>query len=391
MSATGGEEAASVPQWSVPLADVRLPAAAVTAATDVLEGGWLSMGPRVEEFERAVAERTGSPHAFACSSGTAALQLALAATGVGPGDEVVMPSLSFVAGANVTRELGAEPVFCDVISEDDLTLSPASVERCFGPRTKAVIAMHYGGVPCSRELLELTGHHGVELIEDAAHAIGASVPDAGDDVECGAWGEAGCFSFFANKNLPLGEGGMLVTASNEIADAVRLLRSHGMTTVTWQRHSGHASSYDVLRPGHNMRLDEARAAIGTVLLGELDGWNADRGEHVAALRAGIDRIDGVSMPFTERRPGRSANHLAVCLLAADVDREGVRETMRLAGVQTSVHYPPTHSFSAYRGARADVPVTDAIRERVLTLPLFPHMTADQRDLVLEALAAAVAR
>ncbi len=382
MSAPGGEEPASVPRWSVPLADVRLPPAAVSAATEVLEGGWLSMGPRVEEFEHAVAERTGSPFAFACSSGTAALKLALAGAGVGPGDEVVMPSLSFVAGANVTRELGAEPVFCDVISEDDLTLSIDSVERSITPQTTAVIAMHYGGVPCAPELVDLAASRGVALIEDAAHAIGASAPPG----ECGTWGEAGCFSFFANKNLPLGEGGMLVTASDELAETVRLLRSHGMTTVTWQRHTGHASSYDVLRPGHNMRLDEARAAIGTVLLDELDGWNAARAEHLEALRAGIGPIDDVTMPFARRREGRSANHLAVCLLGEGIDREEVRERMRAAGVQTSVHYPPTHLFSAYRGARADVAVTEAIQERVLTLPLFPHMTAGQRDRVLEALA-----
>jgi dTDP-4-amino-4,6-dideoxygalactose transaminase len=381
------EDAAAV-GLRVPLADVRLPPEAVAAAVEVLEGGWLSSGPAVERFEADVAARVGTSYAVACSSCTAALQLALAALGVGEGDEVVMPSLSFVAGANVARELGAEPVFADVIGSDDLTADPESLRRLLTPRTRAVVPMHYGGHPCSAELVAVAREAGIAVVEDAAHALGA----AGDLGECGGWGDAGCFSFFANKNLPLGEGGMLVTSDEELAERARTLRSHGMTTQTWQRHRGHASSYDVVALGYNHRLDEMRAAIGTVLLERLDDWNARRGDHVARYRSLLSELPGVALPFSGRRSGeRPAHHLEVVLLERGIDRDALRAELLAAGIQTSVHYPPTHLFSVHAGARADVAVTEELAGRLLTLPLYPHLEQDQVELVVAALGDALSR
>ena len=369
-------------RWLVPVSDVRIPHAAVAAARDVLESGWLSSGPRVSAFEEELAAYVGRRHAVACSSATAALELAYAALGLGEGDEIVMPSLTFVAGANVARLRGAEPVFCDVGGDDDLTLDPDSLERVISSRTRAVVLMHYGGHPCLPEVVSVAREHGLAVIEDAAHALGAH----GTLGPCGSWGDVGCFSFFANKNLPLGEGGMVVTDDPELAERALRLRSHGMTSATWERHTGAATSYDVPAPGHNFRFDEVRAALGSVMLRELDAQNELRGALVERYRSRLQAVEGARLPFASRDVGeRPAHHLAAAVLAPGVDRDAVAERLRAGGIQTSVHYPPTHSFAAHSGARADVERTDAIARRLITLPLFPHLEPGQVDLVCDVL------
>jgi dTDP-4-amino-4,6-dideoxygalactose transaminase len=219
---------------------------------DVIDSGWWSMGPQVLEFEKAFAEFCAVRHALAVANGTAALHLALLAAGCGPGDEVVLPSLNFVAAANAIAHTGAEPVFCDVLGPHDLNLDPTDLEAAVGPRTKAVVVLHYGGFPCDMEAVhEIAELRGLTVIEDAAHAPGGTWQGK----MCGSLGLAGCFSFFSNKNLPIGEGGMIVTDDEDLANRIRLLRSHGMTTLTWERHRGHASSYDVVAQGFNYRLN----------------------------------------------------------------------------------------------------------------------------------------
>lgn len=376
----------SAGDWRVPLSDVRLPAEAIEAARETLASGWLSSGPRVSEFEAEVAAYVGARYAVACSSGTAALELAYAALDLGPGDEVAMPSLTFVAGANAARLRGAEPVFCDVVGEDDLTIDPESLARQATSRTRAVVLMHYGGHPCLPETLAVAHERGLAVIEDAAHALGAE----GGPGRCGSWADLGCFSFFANKNLPLGEGGMLTTDDADLAERALRLRSHGMTSATWERHTGAASGYDVMRPGHNFRFDEARAAMGVAMLRGLDRANDLRGALLGRYRERLEAVPGVEMPFRGRPVDeRSAHHLAVAVLPAESDRERVAAGLREGGIQTSVHYPPTHSFTAYAGARADVSRTDALAGRLLTLPLFPHLEPGQVDLVCDALAASL--
>ena len=373
-------------RWSVSLSDVRLSPQAVAAARETLESGWLSGGPRVAEFERAFAEYVGCRHAIACSSGTAALHLGYGALGVGPGDEVVMPALNFVAAANVAVLCGARPVFADIVSEDDLTLDPESVARLIGPRTRAIVAMHYGGHPCSERVFEVGRRAGIPVIEDAAHAPGAEL----GGVRCGALGAAGCFSFYANKNLPLGEGGMLTTGDDAIAERARLLRSHGMSSTTWDRHRGSEPSYDVRLPGFNLRLDDPRAAMGTVLLRGLDAENANRARAVEHYRRLLGATD-TRVAFGARPAGEaSAHHLCTVVLAASHDRDAVRQAMAAAGVQTSVHYPPIHHMSAFAAYDADVPVTDSVAPRLLTLPLYGHLGSAQVEAVVAALVAAIA-
>jgi dTDP-4-amino-4,6-dideoxygalactose transaminase len=377
-----------VNQWQVPLVDVRLPLAATGAASDILARGWLSMGPEVQAFEEAFAVFAGVEHAVACSSGTAALQLALAGARIQPGDEVVMPSLTFVACANIVRLMGAQPVLADITSEDDLTLDPERAAAAMTPRTRALIVMHYGGNPSATELVDLARERGIALIEDAAHAPGAGRTQVGP---CGGWGLAGCFSFFANKNLPLGEGGMLTTHDPEVAALARSLRSHGMTTTTWDRAGAAHSDYDVERAGWNMRLDEPRAAMGRAVLDILEFWNGRRATAAALYR---ERLAGlpVAIPFTgDRRGGDSAHHLMTVLLPAGTDRDAVTHELAARGVQTSVHYRPIHRFSAYEHLGGRLERTDAVWPRLLTLPLFPHITRAQVEHVCDALSDALAQ
>jgi len=374
---------ASISPWNIPPSDISVDETIVEAARETVQSGWWSMGPRVREFEEAFALHIGAKHALAVANGTAAIALALEAVGVGAGDEVVVPSLNFVAAANTIRHRGAIPVFCDIAGGGDLNLDPADVEAAIGPRTRAILVLHYAGVPADMDALaELAARRGVTLIEDAAHAPGASLRGIG----CGTFGSVGCFSFFSNKNLAVGEGGMVVTNDDDVAERLALLRSHGMTTLTWDRHRGHAASYDVLLPGYNQRFDEIRAAIGLVQLARLDAGNEARGRHLAAYREllGGDEIE-VAFPSVPPEVVAS-HHIAVAILPADVDRGAVQETLRQEGIQTSVHYPPIHTFSAYRDLDTrPLPRTDEIAARIVTLPLFPHLREADVELVATSL------
>lgn len=381
----------------MPLSDLAVDDQLRAAIDDAVASGWWSMGPRVAELEQRFAALCEVRHAIAVSSGTAALHLSLLAIGCGPGDEVILPSLTFVAAANMVLAVGATPVFCDVTGEHDLNLSIDDVRRRITPSSKALLLVHYGGHPCDMDgVMQLAAEHGLHVIEDAAHAPGARWKGR----PCGGIGALGCFSFFSNKNLPVGEGGMVTTEDDELAERVRLGRSHGMTTLTWDRHRGHAAGYDVLAPGYNYRLDELRAAIGIVQLDRLLEANATRARHVEHYRKALAGIDGITVPFAPDGfdgpdgSGRDgcvpAHHLQVVLLPSGTDRDALRVRLTEAGVQTSVHYPPIHRFTAYRDLGAhDMPVTDAIADRLLTLPLYPHMTNEQVELVSSALARAM--
>jgi dTDP-4-amino-4,6-dideoxygalactose transaminase len=375
------------PRWRVPLADVIVDDGLVEAALATLRSGWWSMGPRVEEFEREFARFCGAGHAVAVANGSAALHLALLAVGCGKDDEVVTPSLNFVAAANSIAHTGAEPVFCDIVGPDELNLDPGDVEAALSEGTKAIVVLHYGGFPCDLGAVgEIAERHGLVVVEDAAHAPGASWRGR----MCGTIGRVGCFSFFSNKNLPVGEGGMVVTDDDELAERLRLLRSHGMTTLTWDRHRGHAASYDVAARGFNYRLDEVRATVGLVQLRRLPEENAARARIAARYREALHGEHGLMMPFGRVDGERtSSNHLAVVLLPGGSDRDGVRTALADRGVQTSVHYPPIHRFSAYAAARRGLPRTDAVAGRLLTLPLYGRMNDEQVEAVVEGLLSAV--
>ena len=375
--------------WRVPLSDLPLDPDVTAAVVAAVESGWWSMGPRVGEIEEAFGGLTGSRHALAVSNGTAALHLALLAVGCGPGDEVVLPSLNFVAAANVVVHVGATPVFCDIRGEGDLNLDAGDLAEAITPATKAIIALHYGGFACDIDaVLRLARERGLAVIEDAAHAPGATLRGKG----LGTFGDIGCFSFFSNKNMPVGEGGMVVTDDDDLAGRLRLLRSHGMTTLTWERHRGHASSYDVVRHGFNYRLDEIRAAMGLVQLRRLVEENAARRRRAEEVASALESVPELEFPLRAGDDEVPSQHLLVALLQQGLDRDAIRAELAEQRIQTSVHYPPIHQFTAFREFdRRPLPQTDAIAARLLTLPLFGRMSDEQVDVLVEQLRSSVAR
>lgn len=360
-------------KWKVPLADLDLGEEERRAVLQVLDSGWLTMGEVTAALETAFAKQLQAPHAVAVSSGTAALHIAACLSGLGPGDEVLTPSLTFVASVNAIAYTGARPVFVDVRSLDDWTIDPDDARRKITPATRAIFLVHYGGYLCDMEALgALAREYGLAIVEDAAHVPGARLGGRA----AGTFGQVGCFSFFTNKNMTSAEGGMIVTARADFAERARRLRSHGMTTVTWQRHAGHASSYDVLDLGYNYRITDLHAAIGLAQLEKLERNNTRRKTLTRSYAERLDAIAGLTLPFTRPR-GEPAFHIFPVLLAEGIDRHAFMEAMRARAVQTSVHYPPVHLFAWHRQAYAVVggslPLTETIGRRMVTLPLYPSM------------------
>ena len=343
-----GSVTETLPQ--IPLFDLRLEPEDLAAVADTLRSGWLTMGPRTEAFERAFAAHLGCRHAVALSSCTAALHLAYRAAGVGPGDEVIVPSMTFAATANAAIYCDATPVFAEILGQHDLSIDPADVARRITPRTKAVAAVHFAGYAAPvDELAALCADRGLALVEDVAHAPSATL----DGRRLGTFGLAGCFSFFSNKILSVGEGGLLATDDDEVAATARLLRSHAMTSGTWDRHSGRTDTYDVTALGYNYRLDEPRAALLLSRLGRLEADIARRRELVRGYRARARRPRRSDGPLPRRSGGRF-----VLLRDADHARRS-RAPARL---------PP---LPADRAGRADEPVLPG-RARVHRLPRAPR-------------------
>ena len=368
--------------WRVPLSDIDFGEEEEQAVLEVVRSRWLSMGAVTQKFEQEFAAFTGAKHALAVANGTAALHLACLAAGLGPGDEVIVPSLTFVATANAVRYTGAEPVFADIESLNRLTMAPSAIEACLTPRTRAILVMHYAGFACDMPaILEIARRHHLSVLEDSAHAIGSELGGR----KLGTWGRIGCYSFFSNKNMTTGEGGMLVTDDDELAERLRVLRSHGMTSLSWDRHQGHAWSYDVVDLGYNYRIDEVRSALGRVQLKKVGRNNERRRELTALYRDLLSELaPALQMPFAEAR-GTSCYHILPVLLPSGADRIRFMEGMKEQGVQTSIHYPPVHRFRIYSqnglGNRNALMLTEEAARREVTLPLYPTMGEEQVEWV----------
>lgn len=371
--------------WRVPLADIDFDQEEEVAVATVLRSRWLSMGSVTRQFEQEFAALTGSKHAIAVTNATAALHLACLALGLGPGDEVILPSLTFVATANAVRYSGAVPAFADIESLDWLNISPSAIEACINERTRAILVVHYAGFACDMPaILEIAERHQLKVIEDSAHAIGSEL----NGRMLGTWGEIGCYSFFSNKNMTTGEGGMLVTDDDALAERLRILRSHGMTSLSWDRHQGHASSYDVVALGFNYRIDEIRSALGRVQLKKLPLNNGRRQRLTTLYREMLaEWAPDLHVPFCEPR-GASCYHIMPVLLPLGVDRCDFMEGMKARGVQTSIHYPPVHQFHIYKQNELTnecaLTVTEEAAAREVTLPLYPTMQEDQVEWVVRA-------
>ncbi len=375
-------------QWRVPLAEVEFGPEEPAAVLSVLESRWLSMGAVTQAFEAEFAAFCDAKHAFAVTNATAGLHLACLAAGLGPGDEVILPSLTFVATANAIRYTGATPVFADISSLNDWTLSPHEVKARITPNTRAIMLMHYGGYASNMPAFQtLAERYNLLIIEDAAHAVGSEL----EGKQLGTWGHTGCFSFFPNKNMTTAEGGMVVTNDDAAAEKIRVLRSHGMTTLTWDRHRGHAFSYDVVELGYNYRMDELRSALGRVQLTRIPAGNLRRHQLTEQYRqAAAKRLPGIQFPFADH-PGTSACHLMPALLPEGTNRAKFMGMMKQYGIQTSIHYPPIHTFSGYREQAHELrlPVTEVVGQREVTLPLYPGLTEEQLNWVIDAAAQAL--
>ncbi|GAA4434663.1 DegT/DnrJ/EryC1/StrS family aminotransferase [Bremerella cremea] len=362
------------------------------AVVEVIKSQWLSQGPKIEQFENRFAEFVGSKRALAVSNGTAALHLALLASGIGPGDEVLVPSFTFVASVNAVLYVGAKPVFVDIVGPHDLNIDPVDMAAKITPRTKAAVVVHMAGFPADMDaILLLASEHNLVIVEDACHAVGARYNDNPasplSQKMAGTAGTVGCFSFFANKNLVTGEGGMVVTDDPEIAERVRLARSHGMTKSSWDKAAGRATDYDLIDVGFNYRATELTAALGLIQLEKLPEGNRRRRECVARYRERLAGLPGISIPFADRLDD-SSHHVFPILLEDSEIRAEFRSRLGQRGVQTTFHYPPVHLFTHYQKACPDtppLPQTCDAANREVTLPLHARMTVEMVDAICDVI------
>lgn len=361
---------------------------------EVLRGGWLTKGPRTTEFQQRFALRVGAPQALGLNSCTAALHTALLAAGIGPGDEVIVPALTFAATANVVVHCGARPVFADVLEETHC-IDPAHCAQLITPRTRAVLPVHFGGIPCRMdEIYVLAQQHGLFVLDDCAHAIETQWRNKPVGIASGS--RFAAYSFYATKNLITGEGGMLCCRDEADLTAAQVLSLHGMSAGAWQRYSGSGFKlYDIVAAGFKYNMFDLQAALGLVQLAKLDSnWQRrrDLAERYAARLAGAPDLSIPGCP----PEGRSAHHLQIVRLAEDngpaplqEHRDSLIRALRERNIETYVHYICLTGTSFYRERYgtdpAQTPVAASLAERSISLPLFPGMEMQDVDYVCNEL------
>jgi perosamine synthetase len=369
----------------VPFSRPYFPGGEAEAIGRAIESGWVAQGPRVEEFERAFAARVHASRAVATANGTAALHLALLAAGVGPGDEVVVPSLSFIATANAVRHCGGEPVFAD-IDEATFNLDPAAAEAAITPRTRAVMPVHQIGLAADMDAFAaLAERHGVGLVEDAAPALGATYKGR----EVGSLARIACFSLHARKVITTGEGGMVTTSDDAVAERVTLLRQHAMSLSALDRHRSGGTAVETYgEVGFNYRLSDVQAALGLTQLAALDGALAARRRLADRYTAALGAFEHVQPPYEPADCVHSFQSYQVRLRpSAPVSRDELMARLAADGVATRRGVMAIHHEPPYAETAPPLPVTDAVARETLLLPLFPDLDDAQQDHVIERLAA----
>lgn len=360
----------------------------IRAVSETLRSGWLTMGPKTREFEAEFARFVGARHAVAVSSATAGLHLGLDALGIGPGDEVLVPDITFTSTAATVVHRGARPIGVDVES-DTLNMNPSDAARKMSPRTRLVVPVHFAGHPCPMDEIErLASRHSIPIMEDAAHAL----PAAFRGRRIGTIGKLTVFSFYATKNLTTGEGGMVTTDEDDLAAKIRSRRLHGMNHDAWRRYTSEGSwRYDVSYPGYKYNMTDPEAAMGLVQLRRLPDLQKRRLALVEHYRRLLAETEEIELP-AERADVEHAWHLFVVRVRSEKAAVGRDQVVRLlgeAGIGTSVHFIPLHEHSYYRdvlGWRAeDFPNSTAAFPRMLSLPLYPAMTGADVDRVARAL------
>jgi perosamine synthetase len=379
----GAIEAPFLPYGRQEIAD-----ADIKAVVEALVSGWLTTGPRVSEFETAFAAQCGAGQGVAVNNGTAALHCAMRALGVGAGDEVIVPAITFAASANAAVYEGAVPVFADV-EPDTLLIDPVSVAIKITPKTRAIVAVDYAGQPADYDALrELARDRGIALVADACHAPGATYKGR----KTGTLADISCFSFHPVKHMTTCEGGMAVTDDVNKAAHMRRFRNHGIDSDHRSREKAGAHAYDMAELGYNYRLPDVQCALGLAQLARLDGWVARRQQVAAWYDAALASMAEV-LPLKTHKDRTHAHHLYVVALDAPIDRDKAFARLRAEGIGANVHYAPVylHSYYRQRGYQPGLaPVAEAISKRILTLPMFPAMTQSDVDRVAGALRRATA-
>lgn len=373
--------------YKIPLFKLNFDEKEAQAAYDTINSGWISTGPKNEELEQMFIDMFHVKYAVSVTNCTGSLHLACMLCGLGPGDEVLCPSLTFAASVNCIRYVGATPVFCDIVSPEHLNIDPKEIEEKITPRTKAIVVVHMAGFPAKMdEIMAIARKHKLKVIEDACHGPLSEYKGK----KLGTIGDVASFSFFSNKNISTGEGGMLITNNEEFAKKARLLRSHGMTTMSYQRAGGHATTYDIVELGYNYRLDDIRAAIAIEQMKKLPG---DLERRIAVRKRYLEKlanVKGVVVPFADCTEFVSNYIMPVVLTnSTKEERDAIREKIHEAGVQTSVHYPAIHRFSIYKDYKAQLPVTEYVTDNEITLPMYASLTDADVDFIVETLNKAI--
>ena len=354
------------------------------AVTEVIRSGWLTMGQKTFEFERQFAAYVGAPHAVAVSTGTAALHLALEAVGIKPGDEVLLPTTTFTATAEVVCHLGARPVLVDIES-GSMNIDVADAKRRITARTKAIIPVHFAGVPCEmEEIRQLAAAHQLHVVEDAAHAL----PSSYRGTPIGAVSDVTAFSFYATKTLTTGEGGMITTTSEQVAERVKIMRLHGIEREAWKRYSGGSWFYQVLEAGFKSNMTDIQAAIGLVQLGKCDDLSSAREAIAERYTAAFSGNPVLQVPasYADRKTSWHLYVLRLRLEKLSIDRDTFIVELKNRGIGTSVHFIPLHLHPFYQKSfgykMGDLPQADAEYSRSFSLPIFPAMSEAEIDAVI---------
>lgn len=369
--------------YHIPLFNLNYGQEELDAVTETIKSKWISMGPKCLELEKMFREMLDVKYACAVTNCTAALHLACYVLGIGGGDEVICPSLTFAATVNCIKYVGAAPVFCDVTGYDNFSIDPMQIEKLITPKTKAIIPMHFGGFACNMdEIRRIADAHHLYIIEDACHGPLSEYHGK----KLGTIGDIGCFSFFSNKNISTGEGGMVVTNHEELYNKLKLARSHGMTTMSYQRASGHATSYEIETLGFNYRLDDIRASLACVQLGRLSDDYVKRAQVRKWYEVALKKVDDIIVPYIDYDEYVSNYIFPIVLKDSTREkRDAVRDALQSKGIQTSVHYPAAHRFKLYQNCRAEVPKTEYITDNEITLPMYGALTKEEVDYICESI------
>lgn len=373
--------------YDIPLFNLNFDEKEAKAAYETIKSGWISTGPKCAELEQMFVDMWNVKYAVSVTNCTDALHLCCLVCGVGPGDEVLCPSLTFAASANCIRYAGATPVFCDIVGPDHINIDPDDVKKKITPKTKAIVVVHMAGYPAKMdEIMAIAKEHNLKVIEDACHGPLSEYKGK----KLGTIGDCAAFSFFSNKNISTGEGGMFISNNEELANKARLMRSHGMTTMSYQRASGHATAYDIVELGYNFRLDDIRASIAIEQLKKLPGDLEKRILVRKRYVENLSKINGIVVPFAECSEFTSNYIMPVVLTqGTKEDRDAIREKIHAAGIQTSVHYPAIHKFSIYKDYGAVLPQTEYVTDHEITLPMYAALTMEQVDFICETVNKAI--